>query len=93
MEGWWLLLSYSSIDIALASNVSQCKARHIRLLSLFKRPVKFLVTPRRSGGGGQEGDLSRSSRSKQYLNGCIGSIMPKRVWSDLCGEPIWILVV
>ena len=42
MEGWWLLLSYSSIDIALASNVSQCKACHIRLLSLSKRPVKVL---------------------------------------------------
>ena len=93
MEGWWLLLSYSSIDIALASNVSQCKACHIRLLSLSKHPVKFLVTPRRSVDSGQEGDLSRSSRSRQYLNGGIGSIMPKRVWSDLCGEPIWILVV
>ena len=94
MEGWWLLLSYSSIDIALASTVSQCKACHIRLLSLSKRPVKFLVTPRRSGDGGQEGDLCRTSRSKQYLNGCsIDSIMPKRVWSDVCGEPIWILVV
>ena len=42
MEDWWLLLSYSSIDIALASNVSQCKACHIRLLSLSKRPVKVL---------------------------------------------------
>ena len=45
MAGWGLLLSYfpassppiSCIAQAQASNVSQCKVRHIRQLSLFER--------------------------------------------------------
>ena len=42
MAGWGLLLSYFPTSpprrcIAQASNVSQCKDRHIRQLSLFER--------------------------------------------------------